>query len=120
MQMQMLCALTEGDGIHPITTCELLNKATGIAYGPPPVAGFILVERKRSGAMAQAVQKHPANQWRRIGVMAEHPEIGALNFITPHHRWLDMHSADGAIGVHHRDDAAVLMSASSLESWRVA
>ena len=116
----MLCALPEGNRIHPITAGELLNKTTGIANSPTPVPGFLLVERKRAGAMAQAVQKHPANQWRRIGVMAEHPEIGAFDFITPHHGWLDMQSADGAVGVHHRIDAAVLMSASSLESWRVA
>ena len=117
--MQMLCTLPEGDRIHPITAGELLNKTTGIAHSPAPVGGFLIVERKRAGAVAQAVQKHPANQWRRIGVMAEHPEIGAFNFITPHHGWLGMQSTDRAVGVDHRDDAAVLMSAFSLENWRV-
>ena len=33
MQMQMLCALTEGNGINPITTGQFLNKTTGISNG---------------------------------------------------------------------------------------
>ena len=116
MQMQMLCPLAEGNGIHPITAGELLNKTTGIADAMAPVGGFVLVERKRAGAMAQAVQKHPANQWRRIGVMAKHPEMGAFNFVVPHHGRLDMQSTDGTVGVHHRDDTGVLMSLFNRES----
>ena len=110
MQVQMLCPFAEGNGVYPITSGEVLHKDTGSLNGPTPVGGFLLVERKRAGAMAQAVQKHPANQWRRIGVMAKHPEMGAFNFVVPHHGRLDMQSTDGTVGVHHRDDTGVLMS----------
>ena len=48
MQMQMLCALAEGNGIHPITAGEVLNKNTGITNGPPPVGGFLRIEGERA------------------------------------------------------------------------
>jgi len=106
--MQMLGTLAEGNGVHPVTAGEVLNKTTGSPNHLPPVGGFRLVECERTGAMAQAVQKQPANQWCRIGVMTKHPEIGAFNFVAPDHDRITMQGADRTVGNEHPDDARVL------------
>lgn len=116
MQMEMLSTFSESNGIDPIATGEFLDDTTGLMHSPAPVCLFIALKIQRSRTMTNAVQKQPATQRCGIRVMAQNPQIGAVNLIALSHTNIGMQCTDRAIGNHERArlNASLSMNHSTL------
>ena len=101
--MQVPGSFAKGDGIHPITTGELLHQLRGLLHGRAPGAGFLGGEVDRATQMAAGIQQKPARDRRRIGMVAQHPVRPARDLVAPAGDWVSVLLADSATAqaVHH-------------------
>lgn len=84
MQVEVLSAFPESDGVDAIASRHRLNQTAGIPSGASPILGLNLIKGERTGTVTHSVEQQPTQKRSWFWMMAKHPEISALDLETAH------------------------------------